>query len=1077
MSHPDISESGITRKSTMQSVGFNNRLAESNFSHLISSSDQLSEFIGKTDLKDRGTATFSDLNMSFLTNSRRFSEISASLTESFIWSIDLGKDLWSQSKCGSVIPKLKNKHLQNQIEYLYHMTERRDLYYNLCERYDIRRRCFLEGPEFAKYCKKSIENGFILHHQVYPSPIEGYKRFDSMIEYFPHSYLIHWKEKSDDIKYSFLPTKAQTPKMEKIFKDALRSILPNECRFSEYSKCFQDTFKLSSSLLPQSSKTVPHALQNWSSTPSFPKEFRTKRAVIPIEPANYRDAVILEPDGLLLVTTLNYKVREILKRVKGSLMGLNDVALSRRIEKMLDLASKGYSYGRDYKKEGLARPRFLISWTLDILQERFPNEFDFAFALEKWSLLLDEDIEGVGKANEVVYPPRGTGLGMANELTTLISCTLAEIVFSKLERHDRKIRNKIKFGVWNDDSGFTGPLDDLMAFFIEDMKLHQKLDYIINTDKTQILKGGGWILGLQKSETFKVDRTYLTRLTLWDKFYAPNISAAKTFVSSLNSCDAKDTLEELIAHWGYEFYKEEVNQPILFGGWIHTKSRGMNTTLDYIDTGDTTLTLRQYKAFKAIEEKATKMRYDSVNKWLTDEKFNHSFINIFHIQYPELKENPFFDLDIYRTDSDAIRQRIIRGFVCSRRQSDYWKATAKLRRHKYSQKIKDVSFIHFKLANLVLDKLKGRMTRLPKWTVIEEEECDWYISRKSWFPKELYRRSKKADKLLLEIGSQCRIEGDQIGSLRYDLELDDLPLLDGYVEPFTGLVMEGTIPFSEKIATEVSDWCPQIFMFINDYNRDEEEIRFCKVPKKVSDLIKLPKKPSIFFATDSERYYLRERDKLAHTFWTPEEARVILRWFDALEKLELRDIKQTPPDADQVVWLEYVLRDLKFPRNLEGKELIKTYTRLWREHKLDLEKKMMEKDPDYLPARLISREVEPLKPMSEEIANYVNSFTSLDDYDIAETPLKMEESDKPIYTQTPEESDDEGYSDIDSENEGYLVDVKGEVYGQSKSSKIFEDNDEALIPRGIVDYRTDQSEQESDPEEIDDDDQIYDDPS
>jgi hypothetical protein len=70
-----------------------------------------------------------------------------------------------------------------------------------------------------------------------------------------------------------------------------------------------------------------------------------------------------------------------------------------------------FSYCRDLTKEGLTKPRNLLKIMLECIKKRFedfPVQPDF---FDTYCVLVD---------GGNVYPPRGHGLGMANELTTLM---------------------------------------------------------------------------------------------------------------------------------------------------------------------------------------------------------------------------------------------------------------------------------------------------------------------------------------------------------------------------------------------------------------------------------------------------------------------------------------------------------------------------------------------------------------------------------------------------------------------------------------------------------------------------------
>jgi len=182
----------------------------------------------------------------------------------FKWSQTLGYQLWLQSKNGEVIPQVEDKQFQFELNRFFNITERRDKLLNVDERIEIRRRCFLEGPDFAKFCKKRYENGFILANSYFKDhKIEGFEAAKSVYEYFPNQYLIFWEEHSKDYEFYFHPQKAPTKKLENEFKKCLKNLLPDKIDFSKIEDRFKDTISYSQSLIPESDKTLCHALQSW----------------------------------------------------------------------------------------------------------------------------------------------------------------------------------------------------------------------------------------------------------------------------------------------------------------------------------------------------------------------------------------------------------------------------------------------------------------------------------------------------------------------------------------------------------------------------------------------------------------------------------------------------------------------------------------------------------------------------------------------------------------------------------------------------------------------------------------------
>jgi len=206
-------------------------------------------------------------------------------------------------------------------------------------------------------------------------------------------------------------------------------------------------------------------------------------------------------------------------------MGRSNDSLKKRVEKLLRISKDTCCYKRDYKKEGLTRPNEVLQLTLETLEEKYPGKFAEFFVFLRYSLILDKDITNLGKAGETVHPIRGTGLGMMNELVTLIALAKEEIVYRRIERETGKlkIRKRIHSGIWNDDSIFAGKHKYVDLFRQFDIEINDQLDYIINLDKSVIMRNAGWILAMASSDKYDANYDYFFRLIIWSKANCKNV--------------------------------------------------------------------------------------------------------------------------------------------------------------------------------------------------------------------------------------------------------------------------------------------------------------------------------------------------------------------------------------------------------------------------------------------------------------------------------------------------------------------------------------------------------------------------
>jgi len=694
------------------------------------------------------------------------------------WSEQLGKAVWSNYLKTGLLES-SDPALNHQLNTLKNVLQRHRQYYQLDREEEIIRRTLLEGPKFTEWCKKSLDFGFIKNHIPDKNEYPEYPKMFSFKDYFPEYVLPFWKTETEDIRYSFLPVEKPTEAIEKEFKAALYSILPDNVDLEINEARFIEHYATSSSLLPCGA-TTPHLVQAWKKAPQLPRDYTVKRCVIPIEPGNTRDAVILTPDQLFGVELLTAKLIRILSRVKSSLMGRSNSDLLHRVNYLLDKGKKHSCYRRDYKKEGISRPKHLTQWALETLEEKYPGKFSDFFFFLRYKIILDKDIDGLGKEGDILEPPRGSGLGMMNELVTLISCAITEMAFDRIEVECLpKVRRRIAVGIWNDDCTLVGKRKYTEILRQYDIAIHSDLGYILNFDKTIIMDNACWILGMQSSETYDCNKDYLFRTIIWSKEDITNIVFAKSFINSLTFPESViDTVEDYISKFGYEFYPEEVNQPAAFGGWLRPMKMGLDTTLEYIDHSDISLCFKQMKAYNAIKERPSRMRLKRIEKKLNINEFRN-YQPKFAFFSNEIVQNKFFDLTFYFNDPESLKKRLVLGMTMKERNAEWWTISHKLRRTGYKKPISSRN-IGLDLTNLYLADHPSKLIYLPKRFVLEEVDPLFYCQYGYWFNK----IEKRSDPIDLLYKFQMRIEPeDNRPCIIPEVTLSDLKQLDMEIEP------------------------------------------------------------------------------------------------------------------------------------------------------------------------------------------------------------------------------------------------------------------------------------------------------
>jgi len=436
-------------------------------------------------------------------------------------------------------------------------------------------RCLTEGPAYAEWCKKALIYGLINNFSIEEETDKkeyGYpKRYQDV---FPYSHLFPWIEKDPmDIVNVMVRPSVDVDELA-IFKDTLRSLvrdipiepIPDEVILSEGG----------TSVCASTEKYRGFAQTKRRGKSIFGRRLKGRRSVIRVGNANLRDSIILEPESSNSVSKISKLTRQIVSKLKDSAMRRTNVFpdLNRAKERLrkVDFGS----YIRDYKKCGLTMPTELLVATKEILMEIYPGVgFDLMDIYSNIEITADKDIYSIKKGENIPFF-RGHGLGMANELTTLIQCTIAKMVRARVLNI-----SDLDIFTYNDDFACIGYIEDLIAYRKEDIEVNTLLGLEVHPDKTRILRGATVFLEeYTVPEGYDYEKSILTYLTIIDQFFACNIVQAKDVIRSLGlKMYIRTPKEELILgalkrikeFWGYEFHPVEANLPSCFGGWIDLK--------------------------------------------------------------------------------------------------------------------------------------------------------------------------------------------------------------------------------------------------------------------------------------------------------------------------------------------------------------------------------------------------------------------------------------------------------------------------------------------------------------------------
>jgi hypothetical protein len=483
--------------------------------------------------------------------------------------------------------------------------EKINIYYKGDEAYSFLVDSIQKGPEFASELKELRQNRFLRGCMVKSRVdlVEADKMSSSYDDTFPFNHLLFFEEKDpQDIKWMNVPVSDISSEDEMIFKNSLRNILPDNPTFYDNEDLAYEV-RTSSSYSEEMEASLPAFFQRLKTgKPKLTSKFTASRKYMMVGPGNSRDSIILTPDSLYTILRIGRDVLSLLDHIKTSAMkrGLRIEDVRKKLKKYEHKMKRTHGvYVRDFTKEGLTKNRALIRFCKEVLTRVYPGveSFHYMDIYDNLKIVLDCDIEGVGKSGQIFEPLRGHGLGMANELTTLIQCVLFEIYSG--------VAPDIEGLFYNDDSIVVGLEASLPLVMHRDIEVMENYSLIYKDKKSYILEYGGVFLEEYFSIIYEDSnkKEKLLRCALKNLKLCHNVAQAKSIFNSVeidlsNELIRKEFID-LVNFWGPEFFEGEENLPHMCGGWYTPKSFEHDESLIMIESLE--FDVRMLKAFRACK--------------------------------------------------------------------------------------------------------------------------------------------------------------------------------------------------------------------------------------------------------------------------------------------------------------------------------------------------------------------------------------------------------------------------------------------------------------------------------------------
>lgn len=413
-------------------------------------------------------------------------------------------------------------------------------------------------------------------------------------EIYNYTYGMFWETPDDkDYLNSQLPLDLD-PEMVEKFKDIADRIISACDDFNPVTP-LEILLRVSSSMTLNGEQTVPHFSAKNSNLNFSDIRSPGKRVLITTSPGQGRDAIINNINDLNQIQLINENVRSFLNKNFREFLLLDTFEQNKR-RYFAQCKKSTFFYCRDIFKEGITKPKYLLEIMLKALQKRYPENSAFHSPYFYSGPWYENDTYG-----------RGHGLGMANELTTLMQILIFKLTNEVLGEEGNYIVAKDAFFL-NDDAAIffdETATEDLVEDFIDcDFSVCLGLGVLAKRDKSFYSSNCCVFCEMYYSKLFFTmndKESYLLRETriiervgsvLEAKFLLGNLKGDLHLIENL--------LAKTYSKFGYEFHKNEIDWPISIGGMRPFKLRGTDLSLMFLESEpDIKNAFKAYRANKS----------------------------------------------------------------------------------------------------------------------------------------------------------------------------------------------------------------------------------------------------------------------------------------------------------------------------------------------------------------------------------------------------------------------------------------------------------------------------------------------
>jgi hypothetical protein len=329
-----------------------------------------------------------------------------------------------------------------------------------------------------------------------------------------------------------------------------------------------------------------------------------------------------------------------------------------------------FFYNRDVEKDGLTKNRKLLQIICQVIKKKYP----------KWPCcqyfgIFDNfyiDING-----KVENPPRGIGLGMSAALTTILQSITYRMVLDEVSEKDSSLGHTMDALFYHDDAALGSSSEDLLEDIKDtDYKVLSSLGILVKPTKS--FTAPHYVLCENYSDSiFDVKESY-QRSILKSLHASENVTHCKfQWYSQFRFAEPElwgKYIDELVSHFGVEFYPEETRAPSLLGGWLPAMYQKIDISLYKMDR-------LPYKTEFAASMVGMKSVFYYANKRRFDKsEFKHPIKKIFPFAKNFGRSDIF--MDGYTMQQVASKFTRLNKIGMS---SDYWTQQSDYRSKRYKE--------------------------------------------------------------------------------------------------------------------------------------------------------------------------------------------------------------------------------------------------------------------------------------------------------------------------------------------------------------------------------------------------------